>query len=154
MKNRSTKIKSVIGLVGLLAIIFYLLPTFSSSTTRIPYTDTKSVSQGREIYFNECASCHGKTLQGDANWKQRDVDGYLPAPPHNETGHTWHHDDQLLFRLTKEGIQSITGPDYKSHMPAFATKLSDEQIWSVLAYIKSQWPADLARRHTESFKDK
>ena len=29
--------------------------------------------------------------------------------------------------------------DYPSDMPAFAGKLSDDDIWAVLAFIKSRW---------------
>lgn len=29
--------------------------------------------------------------------------------------------------------------DYASDMPAFGGRLSDEEIWAVLAYIKSHW---------------
>jgi mono/diheme cytochrome c family protein len=29
--------------------------------------------------------------------------------------------------------------NYESDMPGFAGKLSDEEIWAVLAYIKSHW---------------
>ncbi len=28
-------------------------------------------------------------------------------------------------------------------MPAFADQLSDREIWAVLAFIKSRWPADI-----------
>ena len=28
-------------------------------------------------------------------------------------------------------------------MPGFAATLSDTEIWAVLAYIKSTWPADI-----------
>jgi mono/diheme cytochrome c family protein len=64
----------------------------------------------------------------------------MPAPPHDETGHTWHHPDRLLFGITKNGLVPPYAPeDYESDMPGFAGRLSDEEIWSVLAYIKSHW---------------
>lgn len=64
----------------------------------------------------------------------------MPAPPHDESGHTWHHPDQLLFAIVKGGLVPPYAPAaYESDMPAFAGKLSDEQIWAVLAYIKSHW---------------
>lgn len=56
------------------------------------------------------------------------------------------------FRLTKQGMQAIAGPDYKSHMPAFEGKLTDEQIWSVLAYVKSQRHQGLAERHSKLYE--
>ena len=46
---------------------------------------------GRSAYSDYCASCHGTNLEDQLNWRQRDQNGYLPAPPHDETGHTRHH---------------------------------------------------------------
>jgi mono/diheme cytochrome c family protein len=144
----------VIVISALLAVSLFLYFSFQQPDERIPYKDAEAVSKGKAIYFAECASCHGSSLEGQVNWKQRDLEGYLPAPPHDELGHTWHHDDQLLFKLTKFGVQAIAGKEYKSNMPAFKKKLTDEQIWHVLAYIKSEWPKDLAQRHTEMVNNK
>ena len=144
----------VIVISALLAVSLFLYFSFQQPDGRIPYKDAEAVAKGKAIYFAECASCHGSSLEGQVNWKQRDLNGYLPAPPHDASGHTWHHDDQLLFKLTKFGVQSIAGKEYKSNMPAFEKKLTDEQIWQVLAYIKSEWPKDLAERHTEIVNNK
>ena len=142
---------AVIALAGI-AIYFNFYSV--SNQTMFPYQDSNAVAEGKKIYLAECASCHGVNLEGEANWKSRDAEGYLPAPPHDQTGHTWHHDEALLFKLTKHGIQAIAGADYKSRMPAFKDKLSDEQILRVLAYIKSTWPAEVASQHTEMSKNK
>ena len=58
------------------------------------------VAQGKEIYAANCASCHGDNLEGQPNWRSPDADGYLPAPPHDKSGHTWHHPDAMLFATT------------------------------------------------------
>ena len=64
----------------------------------------------------------------------------MPAPPHDESGHTWHHPDHVLFGITKRGLVPPYAPaGYKSDMPAFADQLSDDEIWAVLAYIKGHW---------------
>lgn len=64
----------------------------------------------------------------------------MPAPPHDESGHTWHHPDGVLFGITKKGLAPPFAPrGFESDMPAFAGKLSDEEIWAVLSYIKSYW---------------
>jgi mono/diheme cytochrome c family protein len=108
--------------------------------------DATQVAQGRQVYGRECASCHGDNLQGQPNWRQRQPNGRLPAPPHDETGHTWHHPDELLFALTKDGPAALTGSSYQSDMPAYAGKLGDKEIWAVLAFIKSRWPKAIRER--------
>ncbi|MFQ5566594.1 MAG: c-type cytochrome [Paracoccaceae bacterium] len=117
----------------------------SPSTGRANPDDARQVALGETVYREHCASCHGAQLEGQPNWRIRKADGRLPAPPHDETGHTWHHPDEQLFRITKSGIAAFA-PDYESDMPAFQGVLSDEEIWSVLAFIKSTWPPEIRRR--------
>jgi mono/diheme cytochrome c family protein len=105
--------------------------------------DQRQIALGREVYAQYCASCHGASLEGQPNWKQPLPGGGMPAPPHDATGHTWHHADDLLFTIVKEGGQAGSPPGYVNLMPAFGGQLSDEEIWAVLAYIKSTWPPDV-----------
>lgn len=104
--------------------------------------DPDLVAQGARIYRESCASCHGASLEGQPDWQTRRPDGMLSAPPHDETGHTWHHSDQVLFEITKYGIQRFGGLDYKSEMPAFEGILTNGELVAVLSYIKSRWPAE------------
>tara|TARA_B110000037_G_C17079628_1_gene489398 strand:+ start:1325 stop:1750 length:426 start_codon:yes stop_codon:yes gene_type:complete len=106
--------------------------------------EDRNLSAGQILYTNNCASCHGAKLEGQPNWQSPNSDGILPAPPHDATGHTWHHDNELLFEYTKLGgkgalaARGIT--DFNSGMPAFDGVISDEDIWDILAFIKSTWP--------------
>ena len=96
------------------------------------------VARGEQIYNANCASCHGKQLEGQPDWRQRDGAGYLPAPPHDASGHTWHHADDTLFEITKYGPGVvISDTTYQSRMPAYASILSDEDIVAVLSFIKN-----------------
>jgi mono/diheme cytochrome c family protein len=102
--------------------------------------DPAKVSLGAKVYAQNCAACHGAKLEGQPDWRRRLPNGRLPAPPHDESGHTWHHTDAVLFAITKNGLVPPYAPkNYESDMPGFAGKLSDEEIWAVLAYIKSHW---------------
>jgi mono/diheme cytochrome c family protein len=74
------------------------------------------------------------------------ADGTLPAPPHDEHGHTWHHSDEILFGITKHGGQRNAPAGFVSRMPGFAATMSDKQIHAVLAYIKSRWPEAVRSR--------
>lgn len=98
------------------------------------------IAQGQALYNVRCASCHGKNLEGQPNWKTPLPNGRLPAPPHDRTGHTWHHADAALTGITKLGLKPFAGDSYESDMPAFATILSDEEIEAIVTYIKSTWP--------------
>ncbi len=106
--------------------------------------DGRNISAGAKLYAENCATCHGANLEGQPNWRSPNENGVFPAPPHDETGHTWHHDNALLFIYTKLGgkaalaAQGVT--DFSSGMPAFDSVISDEDIWNILAFIKSEWP--------------
>ncbi|MEQ8664186.1 MAG: cytochrome c [Rhodospirillales bacterium] len=117
-------------------------------------TGPEVVALGEQVYAAQCASCHGADLEGQPNWQQRKADGRLPAPPHDPTGHTWHHPDQALFALTKFGPAAMVGDDYQSDMPGYEGVLSDDEIAAVLEYIKSTWPAEIRQeqaRRTRSY---
>ena len=104
---------------------------------------------GSVLYDEHCASCHGQNLGGQPDWHKRDQDGYLPAPPHDETGHTWHHTDKDLFEMTKYGIRAFAGEGYKTRMPIYKDILSDSEILAVLSFIKSGWPTEVIQIHNE-----
>jgi len=111
--------------------------------------DPRQVAMGRPLYAEYCAECHGADLEGEPNWRQRRADGTLPAPPHDASGHTWHHADDLLFRYTKLGGAALLPEGIASGMPGFGDALSDAEINAVLAFIKSSWPEDIRARQRE-----
>ncbi len=105
--------------------------------------DLVVVQAGEQVYRVHCAACHGPELEGQPEWRIRDADGFLPAPPHDASGHTWHHADDQLFEITKYGpAVVIDDATYKTRMPAYRGILSDEDIVAVLSYIKNSWPAE------------
>ena len=109
--------------------------------------DEHVVTRGKQVYQVHCAACHGAARESQPNWRQRTPDGKLPAPPHDETGHTWHHHDAQLFELTKLVPAALVRGGYESDMPGYADVLSDADIVAVLSFIKSTWPAEIRRRH-------
>jgi mono/diheme cytochrome c family protein len=98
------------------------------------------LERGAALYAEHCAACHGPELEGQPDWRSPLSSGRLPAPPHDASGHTWHHADAVLFRIVKEGTAAVVGGGYESDMPGFGDLLSDAEIRAVLAYIKSAWP--------------
>jgi mono/diheme cytochrome c family protein len=100
----------------------------------VPTLDAEDVSQGRVIYSQNCASCHGAELEGVLNWKVTQPDGTLLPPPHDSSGHTWHHPDSLLLIIISEG-----GLPENGNMPPFSNILSEDEMHAVLTFIKTSW---------------
>ncbi|WP_274626825.1 c-type cytochrome [Arvimicrobium flavum] len=106
----------------------------------MPWARAERTALGRQLYAENCASCHGANLEGQPDWKRPGPNGRLPAPPHDASGHTWHHSDDQLFAITKFGTAAIVGNGYESDMPGFGDRLSDGEIRAVLDFIKAAWP--------------
>lgn len=108
-----------------------------------PALDSRRVEQGEATYAQQCATCHGANLEGEADWKLQNPDGSFRSPPHDETGHTWHHSDtQLIDAVRLGGARLPADVGGTSAMPAYDAILTDEEIAAVLDYIKSTWPAE------------
>ena len=105
-------------------------------------TAAQDISGGQQLYDANCGRCHGMRLEGQRDWMKRLPSGRLPAPPHDETGHTWHHTDEQLLKITLEGLASIA-PVYETDMPAFAGVLTEAEVRSIFDYIKSRWPDEI-----------
>ena len=124
-----------------LSPVLLVSTTFASANHEL---DNGGLVSGKTLYADNCASCHGAKLEGQPNWRAPNADGVLPAPPHDATGHTWHHENDLLFEYTKlggKGVLEARGiADFNSGMPAFDGVISDEDIWNILAFIRSTWP--------------
>ena len=143
-----TSIFLVIGIF----LLSYFIKGISSDPKMLIRLEPKNLSMvnlGEIVYQNNCSSCHGLNLEGQKNWKERDADGYMPAPPHDQTGHTWHHNDQYLFNITKYGIEKSLQLNYPNNMPIYDDVLTDIEILASLSYIKSKWPEKIQKIHDE-----
>ena len=132
--------------ICLMSPLFFVLACTTKQETynHLDANNAELVNLGKNVYAKNCAVCHGVHLEGQPNWKELGPDGRLPAPPHDESGHTWHHPDSYLIHVLKEGI--IAGVDkpigYQNNMPVFGKLLSDKEIVATLSYIKSTWSPD------------
>lgn len=143
-----TRGRSVLWLAGLALLAIALFMAYQRATPDnqpvvinqtavppLPALDSEKAAQGKILYAQYCANCHGANLEGAPNWKQSLPDGSLPPPPHDSSGHTWHHPDELLISITENGGD----PAYDSKMPAFKDQLSRDEITAILEFIKSKW---------------
>ncbi len=89
----------------------------------------QNVADGRQLYVQNCAMCHGLTGRGDgpmgARLNPRPADFQL----HMREGHT----DRQLFEWITTGVDG-TG------MPAFKQKLSADEIWTVVNFLRTFGP--------------
>jgi S-disulfanyl-L-cysteine oxidoreductase SoxD len=117
---------------------------------RLATNDLAVLATGQAVYVKYCAACHGAHLEGQPGWRERDAAGRLPAPPHDASGHTWHHPDQVLFDITKYGVARAANlAGYDSAMPAYEGVLTDAEIVAVLAWIRAQWPQSIRAQQEE-----
>ena len=109
----------------------------------IPAAATDAAPDGAALYAEHCSACHGANLEGEPNWRTQKDDGTLPAPPHDDSGHTWHHPDRMLWDYVKLGgaetLRRMGVSGFESAMPAFGGIMSEAEIEAVLDFIKSSW---------------
>ncbi len=149
--NRTT---AVVGAFGVLVLAGVALSLWPAGATEAPgqilrWQDAMVIDEGAAIYAAHCAACHGVDLDGQPEWQVRLPNGRLPAPPHDPTGHTWHHPDAQLIDLTTRGTAAVVGGGYESDMPGFGDILTEREIIAVLSFIKSTWPPEIIAIHDE-----
>ncbi len=137
----------------IIGTIFFIL-SYNQSINKVGAifspNNAELVALGKSLYAENCASCHGANLEGEADWKNPNEDGLMPAPPHDETGHTWHHTDKVLFDIVKIGlIKAANLENYQTNMPIYQDILSDEEIIAIMSYIKSTWPNEIRQRQDQ-----
>ncbi|MCD6073907.1 MAG: cytochrome [Rhodospirillales bacterium] len=127
------------------AVALYIAMT-GSFAGRGTGLDPETVARGQAHYVAHCARCHGANLEGQPGWETRRADGTIPAPPQDETGHTWQHPDRQIFDYIKLGGGIFSKRGERSEMPGYADQLSDPEIWALIAFIKSRWPDEVRAR--------
>ena len=136
----------VVFFVALVALNLAASRTTSQRNTQL--AGTNPVVTGQTLYARHCAVCHGINLEGQANWQTPLPNGSYPAPPHDASGHTWHHSDEYLVSVTLYGGAAVTGTPTNA-MPAYQGILSEDEVRAIFAYIKSTWPEEIRAQQAE-----
>jgi mono/diheme cytochrome c family protein len=136
--RRKGRVAAVFAIAGGAALVALAL----AGARGFLFEGTRAVDlqRGAAIYAEACAACHGAELEGPPAWTTPGSTGRLPAPPHDETGHTWHHPDSVLLEIMRVGTAEVVGGGYESDMPGFGEAYSDDELRDVLDWIKAQWP--------------
>lgn len=142
---------SLVGLIIVAGLVLFLIGnarlnkvySFEPSNLTIP-TDEASIANGKHRVESLCAGCHGPDLSG--------VDGWFNAPPigmidsanltsgEGGAGQEFTSDEDWV-RAIRHGIDPQGKPLF---MPAVSSTayLSDEDLASIIAYVKSVPPVD------------
>ena len=117
------------------------VPAYPTSFYRSPTAfAAASITRGAMLYPSNCAACHGAGGHGDGP-----LAASLPVPPADLTAsHLWAHPDGELFWWLASGIEA---PDGQSAMPGFADKLSPDDRWALIDYVRAN-NAGVAKRET------
>ena len=108
------------------------------------------IFKGMLLFASNCSSCHMNDLSGNSKWKSSfDEDELRLPPPLNGTGHTWHHNPEQLFNIIRYGYKKFD-PNYEGKMLG-NENLTDDEIWSILEYIKSIWPENIRIKYNSNF---
>lgn len=126
------------------ATVLQQVPGLGEPDLAPPPLDPAVVALGEDLYAIHCASCHGTELEGEVEWQMQNEDDTFRAPPHDDTGHTWHHADPVLLEaILLGGARLPAGIGGTSLMPAFAEVMTAAETAATLDFIKSRWPADI-----------
>ena len=106
--------------------------THSAGLTAPSLHDENMVRLGAGIYAGGCAMCHGAPGTPPNPIYQR----MLPAPP-GLPEHVGRWDDEHLFWIVKHGIKY-------AGMPGWVSQQRDDEVWSVVAFLRKLPEMDLA----------
>ena len=118
-----------------------------------PPPDPELVALGRQVYQQNCASCHGAAGEGQPDWERPGAAGELPAPPHDSTGHTWKHSDAMLYHIVRQGWRDPFNKTERLTMPAFEGVLSPREIRAVITYLKTLWTEEQRQFQWQESRD-
>jgi hypothetical protein len=93
------------------SVLILMAAALTGTILAARYTFTRedaAVTRCRILYDASCASCNGDNLEGQPDWRNPEPDGPYPAPPHNASGHTWHHFDcDLVAYISLGGEEAL-----------------------------------------------
>ncbi len=111
-----------------LAVLAALLVVVPAAASAQPTGDP---GRGRELYAEKCVLCHGGQGQG-WDWGKKVARPPVPVPDLARVAPE--RSDRYLFDVIKGGGEAVGRTRF---MPGFGFQLSDEEIWHLVAYVRS-----------------
>lgn len=95
-----------------------------------PYTDDQDeIAEGEVLYQANCSSCHGFTGEGDGTA----ASGLEPQPKNLAQNQPALSDAYYYWRISEGGLME----PFNSLMPGWKGILNEEQIWQVIAFLRT-----------------
>ncbi|MFT5707267.1 MAG: mono/diheme cytochrome c family protein [Oceanospirillaceae bacterium] len=137
MKTSIAKIiKKIIKPLVIILPLAVVLAGCSESEPKVGmrwYTPSQ-LELGKQVFLDNCATCHGAKAQGVKTWRKPLSNGKYPPPPLNGSAHAWHHSLKNLKATVKEG-----GTKFGGTMPGFGSKLTPSEQEATISYFQSHW---------------
>jgi len=108
--------------LSLLVVFLLAVPLFAQAKG-----DAK---KGQDLYLEKCVLCHGSQGQG-WDWSKK-AQPPIPVPDLAKTAPK--QSDQYLFDVVKSGGEAVGMTRF---MPPFGFDLSDQDVWDIVAYMRS-----------------
>mgnify|MGYP003333047463 CR=1 FL=1 len=102
----------------------------------------QNLSRGAALYVEHCLQCHGPEGQGHPDWRTPSDGTFVAAPPINGTGNDWKRSQQDLIGIIRAGAKRNGMPV----MPAYAGRLSEEDMVHILTWLQALWPPEVYQR--------
>lgn len=91
--------------------------------------DPAAIEAGKQLYAANCTPCHGANGMGDGPAAQ----SLNPKPQPLAKEMSSLQDDYILWRIAEGGAMA----PFHSAMPAWKNIFSQEQIWQVMAFLRT-----------------
>ena len=113
-----------VGCANIVAAHEWMAPADEGKRPNPIIADQKSIEQGKNIYLDNCAACHGEKIEG----MTAEETGLEMDSPDLKRRLLTHTDGDFFWK-----IQNGRGD-----MPSFKDDLTAEQTWNVINYIRSE----------------
>jgi len=105
-------------------------------------TTQEMLAEGKRLYFENCAACHGESGSGDGVFAGELASGDMPGmnfePGNSTTGPADFTDPEMMLGASPALLQGkILRGGMGTGMPYFGPIFTDEQTWALMAHIQS-----------------